>query len=1002
MNIRDIHIYGFGPFVDVKYSFDHDGIHVIYGKNEAGKSSLMAFIQAILFGFPKRNQKANRFVPKGGHTYGGNIRFSSSRYGDVTIERVKKSKAAGDVTVYLWDGTSGGEALLHQVLAGMEQGQFLGVYAFDAHGLQGVEEMGADELNRYVYDTSATGGVSLKEIEKGLTRKKEELFKPRGQNQTINRLLKSLDDIAQSEKQLTKQYEDYDTLVYKRMNHEERYEQLQEERRQLLEEERSLAKLEQLDPLIEQYDQYKSLKNETEDMDTFPENGLERLESVKERLLLLDVDLTEKKNEHERIENELANQKVTEEEEALKAKIETIREELGSYEAKKEQVNTFLNTLEDEIEKNQSLIRSLGDQVDEEQIDRIDIHTEDEQKYQSLKKDYEQAAYNLERLHEERQQCYDTLLTHERRIESLQQESLSEDRRQWLEAMVDFGENKDERIQELERKREQVAQKNQLNEKQSKSHKGFTYALVALAGVASFLSVWFFIQGQNGLALLFLVYSLVSFGGFSERRRSHQHKKMQIPEVNQEDHVRLRELEERLASFERLSYEDVKKQWDAEQQRVRMLEREEELYEDRCREYETINLRFERFETQMDTFHKQIIDWVKEKQLPVYEDLTVYDRVIQMVKTCQENKKSIERNKKQSESIGDELAQFEREVMHVLEKLNEPQDMSVRKALEKMYQFLHQYEEKKQTEVKLKERLNRLDEDIRLTKQKLKKWKQEQDVLFAEGKAEDEQQFRQLAKKWEQHRSVEEKLRTLKYEMERVYTDPQELEAASHSLRQGSIDFDKSKQKFQMRQKEIENKEREEMEAITECKQKIEALEKGKGEESLHGQRSLLETDLQEESKAWAVYLTAEHLLEKAKHIHERERQPLVIQKAQGYFEKMTNGRYTNVFVPIDEQRFVIERYDGVRFSPHELSRGTYEMLYLAVRFALIQSIHHDESWPVIIDDAFVNFDPNRRQNVWNMLQSFTDRQIFYFTCHPYVLEEGSWENQHDLQADFI
>ena len=47
MKILSLHIDGFGKFHDRDISFE-DGLNVVYGKNEAGKSTLHTFIKGML------------------------------------------------------------------------------------------------------------------------------------------------------------------------------------------------------------------------------------------------------------------------------------------------------------------------------------------------------------------------------------------------------------------------------------------------------------------------------------------------------------------------------------------------------------------------------------------------------------------------------------------------------------------------------------------------------------------------------------------------------------------------------------------------------------------------------------------------------------------------------------------------------------------------------------------------------------------------------------------
>ena len=53
MQIKRLEIAGFGKFQQQQFEFG-DGLQVIYGLNESGKSTMRAFILGMLFGFPSR------------------------------------------------------------------------------------------------------------------------------------------------------------------------------------------------------------------------------------------------------------------------------------------------------------------------------------------------------------------------------------------------------------------------------------------------------------------------------------------------------------------------------------------------------------------------------------------------------------------------------------------------------------------------------------------------------------------------------------------------------------------------------------------------------------------------------------------------------------------------------------------------------------------------------------------------------------------------------------
>ena len=59
MILKDLNIRGFGKFHDRKIEFS-DGINILYGGNEAGKSTLHAFLRAMFYGMERARGRAAR------------------------------------------------------------------------------------------------------------------------------------------------------------------------------------------------------------------------------------------------------------------------------------------------------------------------------------------------------------------------------------------------------------------------------------------------------------------------------------------------------------------------------------------------------------------------------------------------------------------------------------------------------------------------------------------------------------------------------------------------------------------------------------------------------------------------------------------------------------------------------------------------------------------------------------------------------------------------------
>ena len=138
---------------------------------------------------------------------------------------------------------------------------------------------------------------------------------------------------------------------------------------------------------------------------------------------------------------------------------------------------------------------------------------------------------------------------------------------------------------------------------------------------------------------------------------------------------------------------------------------------------------------------------------------------------------------------------------------------------------------------------------------------------------------------------------------------------------------------------------------------------------------------------SYLVSTLAVRLIDRARERFERERQPEVVRTAARVFSAMTEGRYTDVRVPLDGSGISVIAANSTLKTTAELSRGTAEQLYLALRIGLIGSLGQVGRWlPVLLDDVVVNFDPKRREGAITALAELAAmRQVVFFTCHPDV-----------------
>ena len=112
---------------------------------------------------------------------------------------------------------------------------------------------------------------------------------------------------------------------------------------------------------------------------------------------------------------------------------------------------------------------------------------------------------------------------------------------------------------------------------------------------------------------------------------------------------------------------------------------------------------------------------------------------------------------------------------------------------------------------------------------------------------------------------------------------------------------------------------------------------------------------------------------------------PEVEKRTSEIFSALTGGSFE--VVRIRNRDFDMDVATGVASARRDglfLSRGTLDELYFSLRLALCELILPEESSPpIVLDDAFVNFDEERLSRALLLLKELSrKRQIILFSCH--------------------
>ena len=109
--------------------------------------------------------------------------------------------------------------------------------------------------------------------------------------------------------------------------------------------------------------------------------------------------------------------------------------------------------------------------------------------------------------------------------------------------------------------------------------------------------------------------------------------------------------------------------------------------------------------------------------------------------------------------------------------------------------------------------------------------------------------------------------------------------------------------------------------------------------------------------------------------------------RASEIFKLLTDGAYNKIHIDKDYGIAVNKNFDF--YDCENFSSGTIDQAYLALRIAISEFISSDNSVPLILDDAFIQYDDKRLEKVVNFFRDYAnsekERQVIIFTCHKNI-----------------
>ncbi|MBD7965506.1 ATP-binding protein [Fictibacillus norfolkensis] len=930
MKLVTLHIYHFGGLKDCKISFEEKGLQILYGENEAGKTTLMDFIKCMFYGFPTKSQNQRRYEPKDGNRMGGKITIHHQVHGTWTIERVAHSTVTGDLRLYDESGQQKEEAFLLQLLDGMEQSLYTGAFCFGLDGLQKLDKLSSEELGNFLLSTAISGDRDLLDIEQTFEKKQALLFKKAGKKPIINERLEQLSSSAKSLQLLKEKNENYQALTNEKDGHEKELEVIKQKLTEIQTELLSNKRLLELKPVLQRYKQLDvEIRSFDSESYSFPENGLQQYEELRKELSRLKSDLTYDDSRLQDAEAELGSIISNENIIRYETEIKRLFNLLPEYEHLFNQLQELQRHIQSLRKEESQLFDEIGEAWSEKELKGLSLSLSSLHFLEDLIRQNEQIQDKKSRLEDELEDSRVKLERFETEEAKQKKKLLSE---------------------------EEYAKYEHSNHKETRKVSFYTTLLPILSSLLLLWSGW--VSNHPPVMLggvLLLITSLVLSFLYLKRNPSgeempkHVHQRLLEDEVHRKQWL---ELSLQLSNENNIYVQLAK--------RLDYLEVEEASVWDHAK-------RWAHDQGYRGKLDRLFVSGYMKRVLQLKELLRQRNETENKVQDIEFKQSSYEKKASSlSHAFGKELQEDTKSWIN-----------SCYAELEKQLKNQSRSEHIQQSKKELLERKNELQKKISFIDIQIRS-------LWDAAKVSNEADFYVKGKNKERFGKLTEERETLFNQFISLGFSNDEIAVMAEKV---TVNYETTLHHISILEEQVQEKQKGYDEKI-EAKGKLDweiakLLEDGSYSENLH-RYEMLKEEWNTLVKKWASLRLAQHALSKVKEDYQKTKLPAVLETSSVYFSKITESEYQSITFT-DNNELMVLNGDGLGFYPHELSRGTAEQVYLAIRLAV--AFHAGpRDFPILMDDIAVNFDGLRTKRTLQLIQETAfNRQVLFFTCHKHI-----------------
>lgn len=1007
-------------------------ITVFYGPNEAGKSTLMAFIRTVLYGFPQR-LGAQFYAPETPGRHGGRVVVRNDE-GEWTIERLSTKNS---LKVTRPDGSLGNADDLKRVLCFSTETVFKNIFSFGLSELQDFSTLTTEEVREKIFSGSVSGtGPSAREIIQRLDVKAQELLKIRGKSTVISTLISELRETEDSIRHAQQLASSYAQAKKYEDERRQKIEALTEQSNRLRREEAHLSLVLDLWPdwsrrelLLDELKKFKVPEGITR----------ERVDAIAD--LKRKIEVEAQKAEELRVDRETELREIERltPDSVLLAKADRAQrlvQDASLYRSHVELIRVKSTEVYEVEAPIRDLLLELGGDWDESRVLGVDRSIPRHEEVRTWAARLEGEAQKIVVLEAQIEQLtarrteLNRLIETTRNAASVYDGTASHEELDELEMMI-----RNTRIDLVELK-SMVERREALRAQISDREGQLTGAdqseiespvpgiavplLLFMTVISASVAAWRFLKFDyltaGGALVALAIFALISFVMMRVQAR--------VKKQNEREAMRVSALREQIELSKHRAEENEKQILDAERRiaeasndfgldqaiaHVRELEKIEAEWLVRKANREKLDRHLESIETHEESLEnltvsekaaksdlerlrqnhvKSIADWMSWKeQIGVPSTLSpqgVLD-FFEKVRVIREKIQTRDRLRSEISDLKAEVGAWENQAQQLLERKQAADWVDAAMVFNQSCQN----ELRKNTGYESRQaRLREIEVKLEAVESKLVKLTADVAEVLSLARVDDLRDFDSKAIVFEKYERLSQQTAEINERFLVRLGSQHAVQVLENEFRSGSLEL------WQARSEEIahllEKQQSERDQAIaelTEATMSREELERASDVPRLELERQRILAAVEKAIRNWSVLTLAKGLIEESLAVFEREHQPKVLSQASRIFATVTGGRYERIFQGESGSEVVVIDAQGRRKRTEELSRGTAEQLYFSLRLGLAHSFSSRlGSLPLIMDDVCVNFDPDRTREMIRALGEFSsDHQILYFTCQPWV-----------------